>query len=125
MADKALETLLKSGAGPWNAWRATHLDATPDLSGAHLCGVDLIGVNLADADLRKADLRGANLTDAILTSAHLEGADFFRTVLDNADLAGAHVVGARFLTASQLKTSRNWQSAYRDIELACGASIPR
>jgi uncharacterized protein YjbI with pentapeptide repeats len=125
MADKALEALLKSGASAWNAWRAAHLDVTPDLSAAHLCGVDLMGADLAGADLRKADLRGADLSDAILTNARLDGADFFRTVLDNADLAGAHVVGARFLTESQLKTSRNWQSAYRDPELGCGAPVPR
>lgn len=124
MTDKTLETMLKSGVGAWNIWRAAQADAKLNLSAAHLCGFDLVGANLAEADLRKADLRGANLSDAILTDAHLEGANFFRAILDRADLAGAHLNGAQFLTGLQLVRSRNWQSAYREPDLACGAPIP-
>ena len=124
MVDKTQEAVLTSGVDGWNDWRTAHVEARPDLSGAHLCGVDMVGANLTAADLRKADLRGANLSDAALAGADLEGANFFRTILDRADLAGANLVGAQFLRSEQLKTSQNWQSAYRDLELACGAPIP-
>jgi len=124
MVDKRLEALLKSGVTAWNEWRSTRGNMTPDLSGAHLCGMDLIGANLVRADLRKADLRGANLSDALLNDAHLEGANFFRAILDRAELAGANLVGAQFLGRQQLVACRNWQSAVRDEQLACGAPIP-
>jgi uncharacterized protein YjbI with pentapeptide repeats len=124
MADKTQLAMLKSGVNEWNVWRTAHADLHPDLSDAHLHGLDLIGANLAGADLRKADLRGANLSDASLTGARLEGATFFKAVLDRADISGANLVGAQFLTKDQLVTARNWQSAYRDLNLACGASVP-
>lgn len=125
MIDKTREAMLKSGVAAWNTWRAAHPEAPIDLARAHLCGVDMVGANLAEADLRQADLRGANLSDARLTGAHLEGANFFKAVLDRADFAGAYLTTAQFLTDIQLKSARNWQAAYRDSELACGAPIPR
>jgi uncharacterized protein YjbI with pentapeptide repeats len=125
MADRTQLEMLKREVSAWNVWRAAHEDLSPSLAEANLLGLDLIGANLAGADLRKADLRGTNLTDASLVGAHLEGATFFRAVLDRADLASAHLEGARFLTSDQLLTARNWQAAYRDTTLACGAPIPR
>ena len=125
MVDKSQLAILKGDVNAWNVWRAAHADMTPELSGADLCGLDLVRVDLRGADLRKADLRGANFSDATLAGAHLEGANFFRAVLDRADLSGAHLHGAQFLSGEQLATSRNWQSAFRDHELACGAPIPR
>ena len=59
-----------------------------------------------------------------LAGAHLEGANLFKAVLDGADLAGAFLHGAQFLNCAQLVVTRNWQSAFRDDELACGAAIP-
>jgi uncharacterized protein YjbI with pentapeptide repeats len=125
MADKAQLTVLRQGARAWNEWRAAHAGLRPDLVNAGLCGLDLAKVNLAAADLRKADLRGTDLRGAALTGADLEGADFFRAVLDGADLDGANLVGARFLHCPQLATARNWQSAFRDLDLACGVPIPQ
>jgi uncharacterized protein YjbI with pentapeptide repeats len=124
MADKTQLAQLKQGAKAWNAWRAAHATARPDLSGAGLFGLDLAGAQLAAADLRRADLRGADLRGAVLAGADLEGADFFKAVLDEADLAGANLAGARFLSCLQLATARHLQTAFRDAELACGASIP-
>jgi uncharacterized protein YjbI with pentapeptide repeats len=115
--------LLGCGASAWNAWRAEH-DETPDLSRAGLRGLDLSGFDLALADLRQADLRGTNLSQANLSRAHLDGANFFKAVLDGADLAGAFLIGAQFLNCAQLVVTQNWQSAFRDDSLACGASIP-
>ena len=116
--------LLRGGAPGWNAWRAGQ-DATPDLSGASLRNADLSGFDLWQTDLRGGDLRGANLSGTNLSAAHLESANLFKAVLDGADLAGAYLYGAQFLNCAQLVVTRNWQSAFRDEALACGASIPK
>jgi len=115
--------ILGRGAAAWNAWRADR-DETPDLSRAGLRGLDLSGFDLSRADLRGADLRGTNLSGANLSGAHLDGANFFKAVLDDADLAGTFLTGAQFLNCAQLIVTRNWQSAFRDETVGCGASIP-
>lgn len=125
MADKTQLAMLKGGVNAWNAWRAAHADVRPELSEAHLYGLDLIGVDLAGADLRRADLRGTNLSDAVLVGANLEGANFFKVVLDRSDLSGANLIDAQFLSVNQLVAARNWQSTYRPLDLACGAPIPK
>ena len=114
--------LLRKGAAAWNAWRER--DEAPDLSRAGLRGLDLSGFNLSGADLQGADLRGTNLNQANLSGANLEGANLFKALLDGADLAGAMLYGAQFLNCAQLVVARNWQSAFRDEALACGAAIP-
>ena len=115
--------LLGHGAAAWNAWRAEHGEV-PDLSRAALRGLDLSGFDLSRVDLRDADLRGVNLNGANLSYTHLEGANLFKAVLDGASLAGAFLTGAQFLNCAQLIVTRNWQSAFRDETLGCGASIP-
>jgi uncharacterized protein YjbI with pentapeptide repeats len=115
--------MLARGAAAWNEWRAKH-DEVPDLSRAGLRGLDLSGFDLSEADLRGADLRGTNLSGANLSGARLDGANVFKAVLDGADLAGAFLNGVQFLNCAQLVVTRNWQSAFRDDALACGASIP-
>jgi len=115
--------LIRKGAAAWNAWR-NERDEAPDLSRAGLRGLDLSEFNLSRADLQGADLRGTNLSQANLSDANLEGANLFKAVLDGADLAGAMLYGAQFLSCAQLTLTRNWQSALRDDELACGAAIP-
>jgi uncharacterized protein YjbI with pentapeptide repeats len=115
--------MLARGAAAWNEWRADR-DETPDLSRAGLRGLDLSGFDLSRTDLRGADLRGTNLSAANLSGAHLDGANVFKAVLDGADLAGAFLNGVQFLNCAQLVVTRNWQSAFRDDALACGASIP-
>jgi uncharacterized protein YjbI with pentapeptide repeats len=115
--------LLVQGATAWNEWRAK-FDGTPDLSRAGLRGLDLTGFDLSRADLRGADFRGTTFCDADLSGAHLEGANFFKAVLDGANLTGAFLTGAQFLNCAQLVVTRNWQSAFRDEILGCGASIP-
>jgi uncharacterized protein YjbI with pentapeptide repeats len=115
--------LLRQGSAAWNAWR-TERGETPDLSRVGLRGLDLGGFDLSRADLRDADLRGANFCRANLSDAHLEGANLFKAVFDSADLTGAFLYGAQFLNCAQLAVTRNWQSAFRDDALACGADIP-
>jgi uncharacterized protein YjbI with pentapeptide repeats len=116
--------VLERGAAIWNGWRGEQKE-TPDLSGAGLRGLDLSGFNLSRVDLRGADLRGTNLSGANLSRAHLERTNLFKAVLDDADLAGAFLYEAQFLNCAQLVVTRNWQSAFRDDVVACGASIPR
>jgi uncharacterized protein YjbI with pentapeptide repeats len=123
MANNEHIAMLGRGAAAWNEWRAKSHD-TPDLSGAGLRGLDLSGFELYGADLRGADLRGANLSEANLSLSHLDGANVFKVVLDGADLAGAFLNGVQFLNCAQLVATRNWQSAFRDNALGCGASIP-
>jgi uncharacterized protein YjbI with pentapeptide repeats len=114
---------LGRGAAVWNAWRTEQGEA-PDLSRAGLRGLDLSGYDFSRVDLRGADLRGTNLRDADLSGARLEGANFFKAILDGADLAAAYLNEAQFLNCAQLIVARNWQSAYRDQTLACGAAVP-
>jgi uncharacterized protein YjbI with pentapeptide repeats len=128
MANDEHVSVLGLGTTAWNEWRATH-DEMPDLSRAGLRGLDLSGLDLSrtdlrGADLRGADLRGTNLSGTNLSGAHLDGANFFKAVLDGADLAGACLYGAQFLNCAQLVVTLNWQSAFRDETLGCGAAIP-
>jgi len=122
VVDQAHLAALHQGVGAWNAWRATH--GSPDLSGAGLRGLDLTDADLSGADLRGADLRGTVLRRAILASANLSGANAFKTVFDDAELAGANLTGVRFLNCAQLVAARNWAFAFRDPDLACGAPVP-
>lgn len=123
MANNQQMDLLKQGTQAWNAWRAEQTEVSVDLSGAALRGLDLEGADLSGADLKDADLRGANLSGANLKGAHLEGANLFKVLIDGADLGEADLRGVRFLQCPQLVTAHNWQSAYRDQDLACGAAI--
>jgi uncharacterized protein YjbI with pentapeptide repeats len=123
MANDEHVTMLGRGVAAWNAWRAERTEA-PDLSRAGLRSLDLSRFDLSRANLRDADLRGTKLTDADLSGAHLDGANFFKALLDGADLGGAFLGGAQFLNCAQLVVTRNWQSAFRDATLGCGASIP-
>ena len=63
----------------------------------------------ANEPLRRANLRGANMAEAYL---------------ENADLLGADLREVRGLTTDQLMGAKNWERAYRDADLACGAPIP-
>jgi len=88
MANDQHVAMLGRGAAAWNEWRADR-DETPDLSRAGLRGLDLSGFDLSRTHLRGTDLRGTNLSGANLWGAHLDGANFFKGMLDGADLAGA------------------------------------
>jgi uncharacterized protein YjbI with pentapeptide repeats len=124
MAHEQQVELLKRGPRAWNAWRTEEPEAAVDLSGGALRGLDLTGADLSRADLQRADLRGAVLKGANLAGARLAGANLFKAVLDDADLTNTDLSGAQFVHCAQLLAARNWQSAHRDADLACGAAIP-
>ena len=124
MAIDAHVDVLKEGAQIWNDWRAERPESVPDLSGGGLRGLDLRDADLSGVDLRQSDLRGADLYGANLKGANLEGANLFKAQIDGADLTEANLRGVRFFNCPQLESALNWQSAYRDEDLACGAAIP-
>jgi uncharacterized protein YjbI with pentapeptide repeats len=124
MAEETHLAVLRQGVDRWNRWRAADPSTKPDLSNANLRGLALAKADLSEADLGETDLRGTILSDAVLIGANLAGANLFKAVIDGADLSGANLTGARFLNAAQLMTARNWQSAFRDSDLVCGAAVP-
>jgi len=124
MAREDQVTLLKQGPQAWNAWLHEQPNAIVDLSVGELRELNLAGADLSGADLRGADLRGNVLKGSNLAGARLDGANLFKAILDGADLCQCHLSGAEFLHCGQLVTAHNWQLAYRDQELACGAAIP-
>lgn len=124
MADEQYIALLRRSVGKWNRWREENPQLLPELTGAGLRGLDLSGANLAGADLKAADLRGTILSGASLAGSRLGAANLFKAVLEGTDLDSADLRGVRFLDCSRLTAARNWQSAYRDADLGCGAAIP-
>ena len=113
--DEALKLLRggPKGVAEWNRRREDG-ESIPDLSGAKLAEAKLRTVNLRGADLREANLIGAKLFLADLREANLS----------MADLRGASLLWVTGLTCKQLQEARNWASAHRDPELACGAPLP-
>ena len=124
MADERQVDLLRQGPEAWNQWRADRPAAAVDLSNGALRGLNLAETDLTGADLGGADLRGTVLTGARLAGASLVGANLFKADLEGADLAAADLSGVQFLHCAQLRSALNWQSAFRDEDLACGARIP-
>ncbi len=99
------------------------------LDGANLDGANLREAQLQDASLQKADMWKAKLVEAELTNVDLRGAnlnqaDLTEAIFVEADLEGADLRGAMGLTCSQLKSAKNWRSAFRATELSCGGAIP-
>src|SRR2546423_286632 len=115
--------MLARGAAAWNEWRAED-DEAPGLFRAGLRGLGFSGFEFFCARLCGGGLPGTEISGGNFSGAHLDGANFFKAVLDGADLAGAFLTGAQFLNCAQLVVTQNWQSAFRDDALACGASIP-
>src|SRR5713101_6214320 len=63
-----------------------------------------------------------------LSGAALRGLDLSRFDLSRADLRGADLRGIRCcdtdLSGAQLVVARDWQLAFRDEALGCGAPVP-
>lgn len=110
-----------------------------DLRMADLTAANLQGAELTSAKLQGADLEKANLQGAELTRAKLQGADLEEVKLDDADmlradlrratfwppyLGGDEIEAAKKAACAQLQSAKNWELAYRDPEMACGAPIP-
>ena len=122
MANNEHVAMLARGAAAWNERRADR-DETSDLSRAGLRGLDFSGFDLLrgrssgrrlqrNKTLRRGSLRCPS------------GVNLFKAVVDGANLSRAFLTEAQFLNCAQLVVTRNWQSAFRDETLGCGASIP-
>jgi|GEM_PF-6407505 len=90
-----------------------------NLQGALLRDVNLKDALLGEADLSKSNLggaylRGATFQQADLRVASLSRADFKGVTLNQANLQGTHIINAKNLTASQIKSSCNWEEAIYD-----------
>ena len=107
-----------------------------NLNEATLVCADLQGANLQGAFLWGADLRGALLRGADLREAHILGAKLQGALLLHADLRGVHIrpdpkkftilgMDLQLFACPQLTKAKNWETAYRDEELACGQPIPK
>lgn len=107
---------------------------TSDLTGSNLTGTDFRDSNLGQVNFSGASLEGANLKRCDLESAsfkyaNLSKANMRDVSLSNADLLGAilteaDIRGARGLTCDRLMEAKDWETTYRDEDLACGAAIP-
>ncbi len=60
MADQEHIDRLRQGVKAWNQWRQKYPDLQPDLRGANLLGVRLIGADLSRTNFTGADLSGAD-----------------------------------------------------------------
>ena len=105
--------------------KLTQSDLTgTDFRDSNITKADFVGASLEGADLRRCTLNGvsfnsANLSNANLRRAELNHADLTDAILTHADLR--EVTG---LQCEQLTQAQDWQTAYRDEALACGAAIP-
>jgi len=130
MANQAHLEILMEGTKAWNKWRKYNPSITPDLSNAHLRGMqlrrinfrnaNLQGVNFREAtlddanlyqgDLRYGDLREVSLVSSDLREADLRETDFMGGQLMNADFNGAHLYKAD-LRETNL-TGANFRDSY-------------
>jgi hypothetical protein len=90
MANQQYLDLLNQGVNTWNTWRKNHPDVYPDLSGADLCGANLINTDLTGTNFSGADLVEVNLSHANLNNANLYEAHFSQTIFANVNLRCIH-----------------------------------
>jgi len=90
----------------------------------NLVKVYLPGVNLAGGCFSGANFRGSCLHHAVMDHINLFQADLSYTNLDDADVKEGDLRGAIGLTCNQLTSAYNWDTTYRDDDLACDAEIP-
>jgi len=97
-----------------------------DLQEAYLWSAQLPGAVMQDAELSHAILIEANLQNSDLRGADLRGAVVRGTDFSGADIAGADFRGASGLTAAQICSSKEHESAQLDealmplVEAQCG-----
>ncbi len=128
------EAVEKKDITIWNQWRRENADVRmdlshADLSGANLSGADLFEVDLLGANLLFANLSGANLLFANLSEANLIGTNLLGARLLFANLLGANILRAdlrdvKALFPSQIKTAKNWDTAFYSQEIIESLGLP-
>jgi len=119
MAERKHVALLLSSVDDFNYYRRQHMDKAMDLSGANLCGANLVEAYLSGVDLRRANLARADLVGAYLAGANLSEADLARSFLRDAqltfaDLTDASLFGADLTNAKDI----NLRGAHIEITAA-------
>jgi hypothetical protein len=114
--DRLIAAADASDMAPWNAWRDSNPDVSPDLIEANLQGVILSGANLSGANLYGAELDGADLSTADLSKADLGRADLEGADLCAANLSGANLAGAALSWADLRDADLTWADL-RDADL--------
>ena len=107
MADSEHFAMLNKGVEAWNTWRKKYPEVQPDLRGATLPNIRLIGADFSDVRAARAnfvgkDLSGANFRGATLKEADFREAILQRVVLNKADLENAKLNRA-YLGGSSLR----------------------
>ncbi len=100
-------------------WRLVHEIVSSRRSNVTPPAIDLSCRDLSRADLRNTNLGLVNLRGANLRYANMEGVS-----LSRADLEGARLGGVAGLECSTLRWATNYEHAFRDEPLDCGASSP-
>ncbi|MBD2136926.1 pentapeptide repeat-containing protein [Anabaena sp. FACHB-1237] len=95
---------------------------------AKMQGAKLRDTKLKGADFEKAELQGANFPGADLEGANFKGAiicgDVFDKSTESKKITCANFMGAKSLTATQIKSAKNWQNACYDLRLRKELNLP-
>lgn len=98
--------------------------ASTDFRDSNLQDSLFVGASLEGADLRRCVLKRTSFESANLTNANFRHARFGHAVLVGAKITRANFRDVITLSCDELTQARDWQTAYRDPELACDAPIP-
>ena len=99
--------LLRAGEKTWNAWRRSHPEVAPNLSGANLRKLYLRSFDLSRCDLSSADARDVSFRKANLTGANLQSTKLYRAFFSRADLRDADFSGATL-----------YETVFADVDLS-------
>lgn len=89
------ERILRLGVEAWNTWREQHPEQWPQLMGADLRGLNLVGYDLHFGSFQQSDLTGADLSNTWLSSAHFEQANLTEAKMYSAFAEWACFTAAR------------------------------
>lgn len=86
MANPDHLAILKEGVEVWNEWRKSNKETAPNLDGANLRGIKLLG----------CDFSKTNLANALFEGSILHKSNFEKANLINTDFSEAQMIGAIF-----------------------------
>lgn len=95
-----------------------------DFRDSHMEGARFTGASLENADLMRCDCRNAYFHAANLKNANLRRAKLAQADFTEAKLTYANLLDVTELTCEQLILAIDWETTYRDTDLACGEAIP-
>lgn len=111
----------------WNAEMQEARLIKAKLQGANFENTQLQNAYLNYANLEKAELMGANFQDADLENANLKDAIICDQIDESTEpekIICANFIGAKNLTATQIKSAKNWQNGCYDFSLRKELNLP-